>query len=103
MKPIRTCSNCIKGSPISINNDIFCRDKGLSPRLLLYQAQIYTRSPSNTGNEFQCIHLPEFVPYGRSGDNTSIGLCRLFSVRQYDGEQKNICSKFIRKLEKGVS
>lgn len=105
MKPKKSCSNCIKGTSISINSDILCRDKGIvSPDYVCIKHRFMPESKSNKASGYKCIDCVNFITESLSPDNTStIGLCRLFSVRTFDGTQKNACSKFVRDSSQEVS
>ena len=97
MKQKRSCSNCIKGNSIPVNDDIFCLLKGaVTPDFVcsqhkfapLTKAAIKDMKPGC----IECIHFilkPDNPPelYG-------LGTCRLFSVRLFDGSQKKACSRF---------
>jgi hypothetical protein len=74
----KSCSNCINGVAIPVNDDILCRYKGA----------------------VKCIHCENFIITSKDPvSSTTIGLCQLFSVRSYVGEEKNACSKFIKSSE----
>lgn len=103
MKQKKSCSNCIHSSSIRVNSDLLCRDKGaVSPD---YVCRKHHFAPSSSIFEPQvrnkCIQCENFVTTSQS--NPTIGLCRLFSVRTFDGTQKNACSKFSRRSEQEVS
>lgn len=105
LKHKRSCSNCIRGTAIGVNNDILCRDKGVvSPD---YACSRHKFTPSNMSVKdmnYKCISCEYFIPVtGASMEASNRGLCQLFSVRQYDGRCKNACSKFIKKSVMEVS
>ncbi|NSW92688.1 MAG: hypothetical protein HPY74_18935 [Firmicutes bacterium] len=91
----KSCSNCRYGLPVSVDGDILCRIRGVvsseyccSKHKFDYQIKLFRP---------KCIECENFIP----ADDTkecSLRLCKLFSVRQYDGKQKNACSRFIAKL-----
>jgi len=101
----KTCGNCIKGIPVPINNDIFCREKGIvSPGFTCRRHRFMPEARPFKEMNYKCIHCENFIlNAGASEKLSSIGLCRLFSVRQFDGEQKNACSKFAKKSHLSVS
>ena len=105
MKQKRTCSNCIKGTAIAINSDILCREKGaVSPDYICTKHRNIPDSKSYKEMNYRCIDCEYFILNALSSDDPStIGLCQLFSVRQYNGKQKNICSKFTKKSISYVS
>lgn len=105
MKSKKSCSNCIKGTSLPINSDILCRIHGIvSPDYVCMRHKFMpeSKSPKNTLNK--CIDCENFIVevFNPEGAST-IGLCQLFSVRQFDGCLKNACSKFVRKNEQEVS
>lgn len=88
------CSNCMYGITVSINDDILCRKKGIvssnyccSKHKFNYKIEIFKP---------KCIDCMNFFLEDETKD-CSMGICRLFTVRQYDGRQKNACSKYIAK------
>jgi hypothetical protein len=99
LKPEKSCSNCLKGTAITVNSDILCRDKGaVSADYVCSNHRFcpFLRKESPSANK--CIDCEYFicefiVPIGMP----AIGLCQLFTVRQFDGNLKNSCSKFIKK------
>ena len=97
----KSCSNCIRGKAVRVNSDIFCREKGIVSKD--YVCIKHSSAPASKAFKemnLKCIHCENFIIKGNGPDSSStMGLCRLFSVRQYDGENKNACSKFIKKTE----
>jgi hypothetical protein len=101
----KSCSNCIKGCRIVVNNDILCREKGaVSPD---YVCSGYKRMPEPKiprDSNYKCVDCENFILSKNLEDESiPIGICRLFSVRQFNGTQKNACSKFVKKAEQIVS
>jgi hypothetical protein len=105
MKPNKSCSNCIKGSPVPVNNDIFCREKGIvSPDYSCMRHRFAPEPRPFKEMNYKCIDCENFILNIKpSGNAYTIGLCQLFSVRQYDGEHKNACSKFEKRRHQNVS
>ena len=103
-KQKKTCSNCIKGTTISINNDILCRDNGaVSPDFICSKHHLAPMVKTLRESSYKCIDCENFI-IGINGEkDTPLGLCRLFSVRQFDGNHKNACSKFTKRSELEVS
>ncbi len=128
MKKPGNCSNCARGINIHINRDILCKIHGIVSRdfrCIKYIRKVETWSPS--GLKAKCIECeffisasyePETPPNGsslspdaellqqpsyESEQDPSMGHCQLFTVRQFDGERKNACSKFCRKSERNIS
>lgn len=101
----RSCSNCIKGSIIAVNNDILCREKGaVSPDYVCPGHRWIPERKSIKDQNYKCIDCENFILNAKSADDTfPIGVCQLFSVRQFNGTQKNACSKFVKKAESNVS
>ncbi|MGI6778821.1 MAG: hypothetical protein ACOX7R_12695 [Acetivibrionales bacterium] len=101
MKQKKSCSNCIKGYPVSVNNDIFCREKGIvSSDFVCGKHRFQSESKSFKVLNFKCIHCENFIinPEASFPSETT-GLCRLFSVRQFNGKERNACSKFVKKSD----
>jgi hypothetical protein len=105
MKQKKSCSNCIKGTPLPINNDVFCREKGIvSPDYSCFKHRFMPEPKSFKEMNYKCIDCQNFIVNIRLSDiSRSIGLCQLFSVRQFDGQHKNACSKFVKKSALEVS
>ncbi|MCX7708249.1 MAG: hypothetical protein N2484_00175 [Clostridia bacterium] len=105
MKPRKSCSNCIKGRPITVNNDILCREKGIvTPDYVCMRHRYMPQSKSTRNENSKCIDCENFIVEVFTSDNSStIGLCQLFSVRQFDGTTKNACSKFVSRTYSDVS
>ncbi len=101
----RTCSNCIRGTAITVNGDILCRDKGaVAPNYTCIKHKYAPLSKLSKENNFKCINCENFIlQISSSKESRSIGLCQLFSVRQYDGKERNACSKFVKRSELEVS
>lgn len=104
MKIKKTCSNCIKGKKIPVNDDIFCLVKGaVTPDFVCSQhkfAPIKKSKMKDMGPK--CIDCINFVTRNNNPDDLNIGVCRLFSVRLFDGTLKNACSKFQKKESQEV-
>lgn len=104
MSQKKSCSNCIKGTAISVNNDILCREQGaVSPDFVCSKHRFAPSTKSPKERNFKCINCENFIISINSQPDSSMGLCQLFSVRQFDGTQKNACSKFIKRSEQVVS
>ena len=105
MKQKKSCSNCIRGTAIAVNNDILCREEGaVSPDYVCSKHRFTPEHKSYKDMNCKCGDCEYFlVTSGNSGGAARIGLCQLFSVREFDGRQKNACSKFVRRKELEVS
>ena len=105
VKSEKTCKNCIKGIRIHVNNDILCPLKGaVSPGYVCGRHKHISDSEPVFYKKNKCVHCANFL-VNRDKENTysTIGRCSLFSVRYFDGSQKNACSKFEHKQERDVS
>jgi hypothetical protein len=105
MKRNKSCSNCSIGTTNNFNKDILCRFKGVVSRDYIcpkYRAMAQTGKRLSSNN--RCIDC-EFFILDSSGSDTliNIGYCQLFTVRQFNGESKNACSKFCPKTELFIS
>lgn len=128
MKKRGSCGNCARGIKININRDILCKIHGIVSRD--FRCAKYVRKVDTwSSSEFKakCIECEFFItapyepqtpinessqipntelfqqPSYESGQDASMGHCQLFTVRQFDGERKNACSKFCRKSERNIS
>jgi len=100
IKPVRSCSNCLKGIRLMFNNDVLCREKGIvsadyccsSHRF--FELEDFRRIASYRCSdcEFFIFHPNEYIP--------TYGVCDLFSVRKCDGSLRKACSKFVMRKEK---
>jgi hypothetical protein len=101
MKPARTCANCIKSRPISFTNDVLCKNKGvISANFVCIRHKFIPNFRSFKEMDYKCIDCTNFIISKKNlHHNQSIGLCRLFSVRNFDGNKKKACSKFIMNHE----
>lgn len=98
MKQKKSCMNCIKGTVVTVNNDILCREKGIvSPDYACRKHRALPDAKSFKERNYKCIDCENFILNIKCVDGEShIGLCQLFSVREYDGKEKNACSKFVK-------
>ncbi|MCX7748694.1 MAG: hypothetical protein N2645_17680 [Clostridia bacterium] len=105
IKPKKSCINCIRGTSMNVNNDILCREEGaVSPDYVCKKHKFMPQSKSFKDNDFKCIQCENFVVSDMNPlANSTIGLCKLFSVRQFDGERKRACSKFLKSTKLEVS
>jgi hypothetical protein len=105
MKPEKSCRNCIKGTRIHVNDDILCPSKGVvSPNYVCGRHKYISDSEPAHYKKYKCINCEYFSTKSDGKKiHSSIGLCRLFSVRYFDGRGKNACSKFEHRQERGVS
>lgn len=121
MKKPGSCSNCARGIKVNINRDILCKIHGIVSRD--FRCAKYIRMV-DTWSFFdykpKCIECEFFISAQNEPANgpdveliqqqlyeaeqdQSMGHCQLFTVRQFNGEQKTACSKFCRKSERNIS
>lgn len=105
MKQKKSCSSCIKGTVVSVNNDILCREKGIvSPDYVCRKHRSIPEAKSFKEMNYKCSECENFILNSKSKESgTTIGLCQLFSVREFDGREKNACSKFVKNSVQYVS
>lgn len=101
----KCCNNCLKGTNIAVNNDILCREQGAVTR-----DYVCSKHKSMPASQFlremnlKCIDCENFsFDIQNYKEGPAMGLCQLFSVRQFDGSQKNACSKFLKRENLEVS
>jgi len=105
LKHERSCKNCIKGTLISVNGDILCSIKGaVSPDYVCSKHRFMPDVQLSREVKNKCIDCEFFILMSDTeNENGYIGSCQLFTVRQYNGMEKNACSKFSRRKELDVS
>ncbi|NSW91484.1 MAG: hypothetical protein HPY74_12570 [Firmicutes bacterium] len=101
MKPVKSCANCIKSRPIPFTNDVLCVSKGvISADFVCIRHKFIPNLKSFKEMDYKCIDCANFILHEKNlNSRQSSGLCRLFSVRCFDGTKKKACSKFIMKHE----
>jgi hypothetical protein len=99
LKENKQCLNCQKGKVIAINGDILCPENGpVSPTFICSRHMMSEHASISSKLEFKCINCENFIiDLDNTAENCAIGLCRMFSVRKFDGRQKKACSKFEKK------
>lgn len=95
----RSCANCVKGTAISLTTDILCREKGVVSPDFNCSGHRFAPITKETSNTPKCIDCQFFIIKNK---DSSLGVCKLFSVRQTDGSIKNACSKFDKKKIKSA-
>jgi hypothetical protein len=98
----KSCSSCIHGIAIPVNDDILCRYKGAVSRDYKCSKHRSVPPAKASGKEygFKCVHCENFIIVSKDPvSSTTVGLCQLFSVRSYVGEEKNACTKFVKSSE----
>ncbi len=105
MKRVKSCATCMIGAANNFNDDILCRIKGIVSRD--FACSKYKPVPMAkrvNSHRSKCIECEFYiVDAADSVDPVSIGYCQLFTVRKFNGQSKNACSKFMRKSELIVS
>lgn len=92
------------GINISVNKDILCRDKGVvSPDYVCRKHKFAPESKFEVKEVNKCIDCEHFIIDSKSSGEQYIGLCRLFSVRKYNGRERKACSKFSKQTKSKVS
>lgn len=104
MKYLKSCRNCLRGRPISFTGDVLCKYKGVvSADFVCLRHKYIPELKDYKELNYKCIDCVNFsVCKDLHVQNSSVGLCKLFSVRPYDGMQKNVCSKFLIKADNRV-
>lgn len=104
MKQGKSCMNCIKGTVVSVNNDVLCREKGIvSPDYTCRRHRSIPDAKTFKEKNYKCSECENFIINTKADGEALIGLCQLFSVREFDGKEKNACSKFVKNAIQYVS
>ncbi|NLD49881.1 MAG: hypothetical protein GX660_22285 [Clostridiaceae bacterium] len=105
MQAKRTCSNCLKGTVITINNDILCIVKGVvSCDYVCSKHRFMPAVKSGRKRINSCIDCENFIIFDTSNlEDRAMGVCQLFTVRKYDGRKRKPCSKFAQRVRREVS
>jgi len=101
----RKCSNCLKGTAITINSDILCIEKGVvSPDYVCSKHRFIPEFKYIRQRIHTCLDCEHFIVFNTSNiEEKTFGICELFTVRKYDGRMKKACSKFIKRSKSEVS
>jgi len=98
-KPVKSCSNCLKGVKLKFNNDILCREKGIvSADYCCSSHRFYKLDEFKKVASYRCSDCEFFILFPNEYIST-YGVCDLFSVRKCDGSIRKACSKFVRRKE----
>ena len=101
MKTFKTCTNCMIGTPIIVNNDIFCTRKGpVSNDFVCKKHKLQSPESSFNIKLFTCSECKYYI-VDNSTENLQLtkGYCHLFTVRTFQGNSRKACSKFIKTSE----
>ena len=105
MKLKKTCKNCIFAIRIVVNSDILCLRKGaVTPNFVCGKHKMIAESDPVQYKKFKCMDCSHFIYKNAApGKESSVGVCRLFSVRYFDGRKRSACSKYEHSRERVVS
>ncbi len=100
--PDKICKNCIRGIPISIRNEILCREKGVvSPSYCCNRFMAFDMESLQRQMDYRCSDCLYFA-FMPDFHNSNYGVCSMFSVRKCDGSMKRACSKFMKKASRSA-
>jgi len=101
-KQVKKCSNCIKGTAISVNGDILCREKGaVAPDFVCLGHKFNPNLCKENPTRNLCIDCKYFdVSNYVLSDTPSMGICKRYLVRPFDGKTKKSCSKFVKRINR---
>lgn len=98
----KNCGNCMNGVKNNFNTDIICRYKGVvSNDFSCFKHRLNPDAITLKKPGYNCIDCSYFI-INPENSTRSVGYCYLFTVREFDGSKKKICSKFESKSNKGV-
>ena len=105
MKHVKSCSTCANGLTNNLNKDILCKIKGVvSYDFGCSKYKAFSKTRSLLAQRNKCMDCEFYIiDAANSVEPLAIGFCQLFTVRKFNGEMKNACSKFVRKSESIVS
>ncbi len=100
VKTAKMCINCARGVEIPVVRDFLCKRHGVvSYNFSCSKYKDLANSKSFKSMQMKCIHCEYFMLRNDNPDDSpNIGLCKLFSVRYFDGREKAACSKFKRQM-----
>lgn len=100
MKRTKCCNNCVRGTSLHLTKDILCKYRGVvTPDYVCfrYKGSAGAVAGAELQLVFKCTHCEYFLVQLDSPDQ-NVGKCKLFSARDYNGNTRNACSKFSRKM-----
>lgn len=105
MKHIKSCFTCANGLTNNFNRDILCKIKGIvSQDFSCSKYKPLSMARGIHAQKNKCMDCEFYIiDAANSAEPAAIGFCQLFTVRKFNGETKNACSKFTRKSETIVS
>ncbi len=105
MKLKKTCKNCVYAIRMVVNSDLLCLRKGaVSPMFVCGRHKMISFADPEFYKKNKCAECSHYIlKNGVSGNEPRIGVCRLFSVRYFDGRKRSACSKFEHCQELSVS
>ena len=86
------CGNCANGIDIEITGDVLCNKKGVVERG--YVCFKHKRDEDRPKG-LKCLSCSSFI-VDKKSENPDIGHCKLFTVRKFNGLEKNVCSRFAK-------
>jgi hypothetical protein len=91
----------MRGMHININSDILCKVKGaVSQDFVCSKYKPIPEPETGSLLKYKCYDCEFFIKNEDAPEEFyKTGFCQLFTVRQYNGELKNACSKFSRLKE----
>ena len=98
MKQAKCCNNCDIGQPLHLTKDILCKYHGVvTPDYVCFKYKDPSDVSTSKSINYKCIHCEYFLVQLDS-TNQDVGMCKLFSAREFNGTSRNVCSKFSKKL-----
>ncbi|OPX42933.1 hypothetical protein CLHUN_30770 [Ruminiclostridium hungatei] len=98
MKQEKCCSNCQRGTSMHLTKDILCKYRGIvTPDYICFKYKSSADLPQVQQPSYKCAHCEYFL-VELDSENQNLGKCKLFSARDFDGNTRNACSKFSRKM-----
>lgn len=98
MKQSKCCNNCERGLHLHLTKDILCKYNGVvTPDYVCFKYKGIGDSAKANQIDYKCVHCEYFL-VELDSSNQNIGICKLFSAREFDGRTRNACSKFSKKM-----
>jgi len=99
----RRCANCSNGMHMLVRKEVLCVKRGIISED--YACRFYNPCSdldyyNQPHHVTRCIQCADFV---QEQHDEVIGICKLFTVRKFNGAIKNSCSRFTPKNSHAVS
>lgn len=94
MNSEKKCRNCLKGKPISLNNDYICMLKGIVSADYYCNKHRYITSAHIKMSLLKCKDCDNFVVVEEKLEGL-VGTCNLFTIRKFNGNTRRACSKIV--------